>query len=136
MLVSSPDLDTIVAGSTHPLEAGASLSPNHPDQATINLFETAVGEIPDTLQLNFTTVPALRRKLRTIIQGPRGQNWMTTYVFASEVLEETIDTVVNPLRNRITLRVWWEGNNTAAPNMSSLYAAYYKLRSMIVTGTR
>ena len=39
---------------------------------------------------------------------------MTTYVFVSEVLEETIDTVVNPLRNRTALRVWWEGNDTRA----------------------
>ena len=53
-------MDTIVVGSTYPLEAGVSLSPNHPDQASINLSEAAVGEIPDTLQLSFTTVPALR----------------------------------------------------------------------------
>ena len=86
MLASSPDMDTVVVGSTHPLEAGASLSLNHRDQATINLFETVVGEIPDTLQLSFTTVLALRRKLRTIIQGPHGQNWMTTYVFVLGVL--------------------------------------------------
>ena len=115
MLASSPDMDTIVVRSTHPLEAGASPSPNYSDQASINLFETAMGEIPDTLQLSFTTVPALRRKLRTIIQRPRGQNGMTTpYVSVSGVLEETIDTVVNPLRNRIAVRVWWEGNNSAA----------------------
>ena len=34
-------------------------------------------------------------------------------LFWGYLLEETIDTVVNPLRNRITLRVW-EGNNTGA----------------------
>ena len=114
MLATSFDSDTIIVRNNNSLWAGAPLSLNQAEQASIKVFEDAVDMIPETLQLSFTSISAVRRQLRRIIHGPCGQHGMTTYVSIFGVLQETIDQLVDPLRNRIALHVWWEGNCTAA----------------------
>ena len=39
---------------------------------------------------------------------------MTTSILVSGVREDTIDTAMEPLRNSIPLRVWWENETSAA----------------------
>lgn len=81
MLVTSLDPDTIVVRNTDSLRAGggAPLSLNPAEQASIKVFENAVDIIPEALQLSFTTISAVRRRLRRIIHGPYGQHGTTNW---------------------------------------------------------
>lgn len=112
-MATASERDTIGAQSFRQLVANAPASPNHDQQACINLFQSAMEEIPPNLQWAFTTVMALRRKLGNYIKTSCGPDGRTIYISVSGVLESTLDEVLGPLRNRIQLRVWWEGEAPA-----------------------
>ena len=75
------------------------------DRACLDLFRDAITEITPNLRWNFTAVATLRRRLqRYAAHHQHG----TTYISVSAISEETLDTVIAPLRAHNVLRVWWE----------------------------
>jgi len=78
------------------LAVAVPIGTNFEDRAYLDLFRDAITEITPNIQWNFTAVATLRRRFQRY--AAHHQHGRITYISVSAISEETLDTVLAPLR--------------------------------------